>query len=91
MGRAVAQGELGFSGGQGTRQGGQGGVRVVEVDQDHTVGVFRLRAPGQTPYGGGAGRGAGVVRARGDRPVGDEDQPGAGRPLLGEPGTQQAA
>ncbi len=85
---AVAQGELGFAGGEGGGEGGGGRLAGAGVEQDEASGVLRLGGADQAPgCGGGHGRHVLAV-AGGDGPAGEDDEAGACGAVVGEPGPQ---
>ncbi|GAA3117449.1 hypothetical protein GCM10020254_75350 [Streptomyces goshikiensis] len=88
-GAALAEGELGFGGGQRGRQGTQGLLAVVQVEQDEPVGVLGLGGAQQAPQRGVRQVGHVGAGGGGDGAPGDEDEPGAGVAVVGEPGLGQ--
>ncbi len=78
---AVTQGELGFSGGRGH---GHGGVRVLAVHEDEPPRMLSLGRPDQPPHGGARQVGD-VLLPRGHGAPGEDQQPGGGGALVGQP------
>ncbi len=88
-----AQGELGLGGGRGDGDGRRDrvGVRVGArggVDEDEPVGVLGLRGAHQAPDGG-ARQVAYALVVHGNGAVGEHQEAGGGRAVVGEPGAQR--
>ena len=64
-------------------------VAVVEVDEDEPVGVLGLGGADQAPDGARGQVGTSVAGVGGDGAAGDDDQPGVGEPLVGQPVLEQ--
>ncbi|RYJ29955.1 hypothetical protein CU044_1309 [Streptomyces sp. L-9-10] len=82
--RAVADRHLGLVRGQGPGERRGAVVRAAEVHQAEAAGVLRLRGAHQSPYRGRRDIAGLLVTGRHGAP-GDEHQPRAGEPFLGQP------
>ncbi|MEY9490730.1 hypothetical protein RKD26_006524 [Streptomyces calvus] len=85
VGGALAQGELGFAGGERGGQGLPGVVVDVEVGEDEAAGVLGLGGAQQAPDGGAWQVVRGVAGSGGDGVAGDDDEGHVRGAVVGEP------